>query len=73
MEQRIELLWELIQSEPLVRYSVVGGIGLVWLSAAWLSPAPLLAAMMLAGVVYVVRRRRGDHLAPKREDDIDLF
>jgi hypothetical protein len=75
MEQRIELLWELIQSEPLVRWSVLAGIGLVWLACAWLSPAPLLAAMMLAGTVYVVRRRRGDHLAPRRphDDDLDLF
>lgn len=71
--ERIDLLWELFQSEKLVRWSMVMGIALVWLAAAWLSPAPLLAAMMLAGTVYVVRRRRGDHLGPRRDDDFDLF
>jgi hypothetical protein len=71
--ERIELLWELFQAEKLVRWSIVAGICLVWLSAAWLSPAPLLAAMMLAGAIYVVRRRRGDHLGPRPNDDFDLF
>jgi hypothetical protein len=70
---RFELLWELCQREPLVRWSVLVGVGLVWLAAAWLSPIPLVAAMMLAGTVYVVRRRRGDHLAPQADDDLDWY
>jgi hypothetical protein len=69
--ERFELLWELIQEEPLVRWSVVAGVGLIWLAMAWLSPIPLLAAMVLAGTVYVVRRRRGEHLGPRRTDDVD--
>lgn len=69
--ERFELLWELCQREPLVRWSVLAGVGLVWLAAAWLSPIPLFAAMMLAGTVYVVRRRRGDHLGPRPNDDLD--
>jgi hypothetical protein len=71
--ERFELLWELCQREPLVRWSALAGIGLVWLAAAWLSPIPLVAAMMLAGTVYVVRRRRGDHLAGSADDDLDWF
>jgi hypothetical protein len=70
---RFEQLWELIQEEPLVRWSVIAGVGLVWLAMAWLSPIPLLAAMMLAGAVYVVRRRRGEHLGPRTPDDLDWY
>jgi hypothetical protein len=71
--ERIELLWELVEREPLVRWSAVAILGLVWLTVAWLSPLPLLVAGMLVATVYVVRRRRGDHLGPRPDDDLDVL
>jgi hypothetical protein len=71
--ERIELLWGLVEREPLVRWSAAAMLGLVWLSVAWLSPLPLLVAALLAGTVYSVRRRRGDHMGPKPDDEADLF
>ena len=55
---RIEPLWELAQEDPLVRWTGIVGVALVWLSAAWISPVPLLALFALAGGVWVYRRRR---------------
>ena len=52
--ERIELLWELVEREPLVRWTAVAILGLVWLTVAWLSPLPLLVAGMLVATVYVV-------------------
>jgi hypothetical protein len=70
--ERIELLWELAEREPLVRWSGLATLGLVWLTVAWLSPLPLAAALALVGSVYVIRRRRGDHLrAP--DDELDVL
>ena len=40
--ERIELLWELVEREPLVRWTAVAILGLVWLTVAWLSPLPLI-------------------------------
>ena len=71
--KRIELLWELVEREPLVRWSAVAILGLVWLTVAWLSPLPLLVDCMLVATVYVVRRRRGDHLGPRPDDDLDVL
>jgi cytochrome c-type biogenesis protein CcmH/NrfF len=45
----------------------------VWLTVAWLSPLPLLVAGMLVATVYVVRRRRGDHLGPRPDDELDVW
>jgi hypothetical protein len=71
--ERIELLWLLVEREPLVRWSAAATLGLAWLSLAWLSPFPLLVAGLLAATVYSVRRRRGDHMGPPPDDDADLF
>jgi hypothetical protein len=71
--ERIELLWELVEREPLVRWTAVAILGLVWLTVAWLSPLPLLVACMLVATVYVVRRRRGDHLGPRPDDELDVW
>jgi hypothetical protein len=38
-----------------------------------LSPLPLLVAGMLVATVYVVRRRRGDHLGPRPDDELDVW
>lgn len=70
---RIELLWELVEREPLVRWSAVATAGLVWLTVAWLSPLPMLLAVLLVATVYGVRRRRGDHLGPRPDDELDLL
>ena len=70
--ERIELLRELVEREPLVRWTAVATAGLAWVSVAWFSPLPLLAAVLLVGSVFAFRRRRGDHLhAP--DDELDLF
>ena len=71
---RIELLRELIEREPLVRWSAVATSALAWLRVAWFSPLPLLVAVMLVAYGYVVRRKRGDHLgAAAPDDELDLF
>lgn len=57
--ERIELLWELVEREPLVRWSAVATLALVWLSVAWINPLPLLAAVVLVASVVVTLRRRG--------------
>ena len=70
---RIELLRELIEREPLVRWSAVA-TALAWLSVAWFSPLPLLVAVLLVASVFVVRRKRGDHLTTAAPDDeLDLL
>ena len=67
--ERIELLLRLVEREPLVRWSAAGTLGLVWLTVAWMSPLPLLAAILLVGTVVVVRHRR--EIEP--DDEVDLF
>jgi len=71
--ERIELLWKLVEREPLVRWSAVATVALVWLTIAWLSPLPLLVAVLLVATVYVVRRRRGDHAGTRPDDELDLL
>jgi len=69
--ERIELLWELVERDPLVRYGAAMGIALVWLSFAWMSPLPLVVLLMVAGGIYVVRERRGE---PEDDpDELDLL
>ena len=71
---RIELLRELVEREPLVRWSAVATAALAWLSVAWFSPLPLLVAVLLVASVFVVRRKRGDHLTTAAPDDeLDLL
>jgi hypothetical protein len=70
---RIELLRKLIEQEPLVRWTAIATAGLAWLSVAWFSPLPLFVAVLLVASVFVVRRRRGDHLGPGPDDELDLF
>lgn len=69
--ERIELLWELVEREPLVRWSAAATLGLVWLTIAWLSPLPLVVAFALVGAVVVVRRRRGPGAEP--DDELDII
>jgi hypothetical protein len=67
--ERIELMLRLVEREPLVRWSAAGTLGLVWLTVAWLSPLPLVAAILLVGTVAVVRHRR--EVEP--DDELDLL
>jgi len=67
--ERMELLLGLVEREPLVRWSAAGTLGLVWLTIAWMSPLPLLVAVLLVGTVAVVRSRR--EVEP--DDETDLF
>jgi hypothetical protein len=67
--ERIELFLRLVERDPLVRWSAAGTLALVWLTAAWMSPLPLLAALLLVGTVVVIRHRR--ELEP--DDELDLF
>jgi hypothetical protein len=67
--ERIELMLRLVEREPLVRWCAAGTLGLVWLTAAWMSPLPLLVAVLLVGTVAVVRSRR--EVEP--DDETDLF
>jgi hypothetical protein len=70
--ERIELMWELAEREPLVRWSGLATLGLVWLTVAWLSPLPLLAAFALVGTVYVIRRQRGV-TSSEPDDELDVL
>ena len=67
---RIEPLWELAQEDPLVRWTGIAGVALVWLSAAWISPGPLLALVALTGGVWMYRRR--NPLEP-RDQELDTL
>ena len=63
-------LLELAQQDPLVRWVGVAGIAFLWLSAAWISPAPMLLWGMGAGGVYLYRRR--NPLVP-HDDELDVM
>jgi hypothetical protein len=67
---RMELLLRLAEREPLVRWTGAATLGLVWLTVAWMSPLPLVAAALLVGTVVVVRHRR-EVVQP--DDELDLF
>ena len=71
--ERIELLRKLIEHEPLVRWTAVATAGLAWRSVAWFSPLPLFVAVLLVASVFVIRRRRGDHVGAVPDDELDLF
>ena len=70
---RIEVLAKLIEREPLVRWTAVATAGLAGLSVAWFSPLPLLVAVLLVASVFGVRRRRGEQLGARPDDEFDLF
>jgi len=70
---RVEELRKLIEREPLVRWSAIATAALVWLTVAWFSPLPLVVAVLLVASVFVVRRKRGDHLGAAPDDEVDLL
>jgi len=61
-------LWQLIRDDMLVRRGAWTALGVVWLSAAWAELRLLLFLPALAGVIWLLRRRRGEI-----DDEADLF
>jgi hypothetical protein len=53
-----------------LRWAGVGGLGLVWLSVAWMSVVPLLWLVELVGIVYLYRRR---HPFEPRDEELDVL
>jgi hypothetical protein len=67
---QLQPLWELAQEDPLVRWTAIAGVAFLWLSAAWISPAPMLVWGAVAGGAYLYRRR--NPLEP-RDEELDLM
>ena len=61
-------LWQLVRDDALVRRGAWASLAIVWFAAAWAELRLLLFLPAVAGVVWVLRRRRGDV-----EDDADLL
>jgi hypothetical protein len=61
-------LWQLVRDDYLVRRGAWVALGIVWLAAAWAELRLLLFLPAIAGVVWLLRHRRGDI-----EDDVDLL
>jgi len=61
-------LWQLVRDDALVRRGAWISIGIVWLAAAWADLRLLTFLPAVAGVVWILRKRRGD-----LDDDPDLF
>jgi hypothetical protein len=59
VQQHIETFIELVQEDRLVRWATIAGVGLLWLSVAWLHPGPLLLLALLAlGTAWMRKHRR---------------
>ncbi|HET9323511.1 MAG TPA: hypothetical protein VFO03_06495 [Gaiellaceae bacterium] len=61
-------LWQLVRDDYLVRRGAWIALGIVWLAAAWADLRMLLLIPAVAGVVWILIRRRGE-----LPDDTDLF
>ncbi|MBA2361303.1 MAG: hypothetical protein H0V79_10290 [Actinobacteria bacterium] len=61
-------LWQLIRDDMLVRRGAWTALGVVWLSAAWAELRLLLFLPALAGVIWLLRRRRGES-----DDEAEFF
>lgn len=68
MTETAASLWQLVRDDYLVRRGAWIALGIVWLTAAWADLRMLLFIPAVAGVVWIMVRRRGD-----LEDDIDLL
>ena len=68
MNETAASLWQLVRDDYLVRRGAWIALGIVWLTAAWADLRMLLFIPAVAGVVWIMVRRRGD-----LEDDIDLL
>jgi hypothetical protein len=61
-------LWQLVRDDYLVRRGAWTALGIVWLAAAWADLRMLIFIPAVAGVVWILMRRRGE-----LEDDTDLL
>ena len=68
MNETAASLWQLVRDDYLVRRGAWIALGIVWLTAAWADLRVLLFIPAVAGVVWIMVRRRGE-----LEDDIDLL
>jgi hypothetical protein len=58
-------------ADPLARSAGLVGVGLLWLSVAWISPMPLVLLAALAAGVYLYRRRHP--ASASADDDLDTL
>jgi hypothetical protein len=61
-------LWQLVRDDYLVRRGAWIALGIVWLTAAWADLRMLLLLPAVAGVVWLLMKRRGE-----LPDDTDLL
>ncbi len=68
MDTTAASLWQLVRDDYLVRRGAWIALGIVWLAAAWAELKMLVFLPLVAGVVWLLMRRRGE-----LEDDTDLL
>lgn len=68
MNEAAASLWQLVRDDYLVRRGAWIALGIVWLTAAWADLRMLLFLPAVAGVVWVLMKRRGE-----LPDDIDVL
>lgn len=61
-------LWQLVRDDSLVQRGAWVVLGIVWLAAAWAELRMLVFIPVVAGVVWLLMRRRGE-----LPDDTDLL
>ncbi|MDQ3777376.1 MAG: hypothetical protein M3310_00685 [Actinomycetota bacterium] len=61
-------LWQLVRDDYLARRGAWVSVGILWLAAAWAELRMLLFLPAVAGVVWILRKRRGE-----LEEDPDLL
>jgi hypothetical protein len=61
-------LWQLVRDDYLVRRGAWIALGVVWLTAAWAELRLLVFIPALAGVIWLLMKRRGE-----LPDDTDLL
>jgi len=61
-------LWQLVRDDYLVRRGAWIALGIVWLAAAWADLRMLMFIPAVAGVTWILMRRRGE-----LPDETDLF
>jgi hypothetical protein len=68
MNEAAASLWQLVRDDYLVRRGAWIALGVVWLAAAWADLRILVLLPAVAGVVWVLMKRRGE-----LPDDTDLL
>ena len=61
-------LWQLFRDDVLVRRGAYASLAILWFAAAWAEGRVLLFLPVVAAVVWVLRRHRGE-----LDDDADLL